>query len=225
MRMSLMSHSKASSFVSAACGSSSGGNAGLRRPSPVSRACAMIRSASRVARRGSSDWAWAYSSNNASSAAVAPCVPACGQRRGEMADGHRGGAPLGLGGLARVVDDERIDQRGRPKDRARRTGVRQRGRLARQPLQRAVGAAMDDGMNPLDGAQPEVEGDIAVARRQQRVVVVGLAGGGAAAVRLHGDDQVAGARRCGSGTSRLDRCRRQGRPKGCEREWWTAGRR
>jgi hypothetical protein len=72
------------------------------------------------------------------------------QLRGQMADGDRGGTPLGLGRLAGVVDDERIDQRGWTKDGAGRTGFRQRGGFAGKPLKGAVGAAVDDGVNPLE---------------------------------------------------------------------------
>jgi hypothetical protein len=34
-----------------------------------------------------------------------------GQRRGQMVDDHRLGAPFGLGSLAGIVDDERIEMR------------------------------------------------------------------------------------------------------------------
>ena len=77
------------------------------------RAFARMRVRSRRARRGSSVTACAYSSNSASSSAVSPCSAGLDQRRRQMADRHGGDPPLGLRGLARVVDDERIDHRQR----------------------------------------------------------------------------------------------------------------
>ena len=52
-------------------------------------------------------------------------------------------------------------------------------------------AEMDHGVDALDFAQPEIEGDVGVARRQVRVVIARLAVERAAAVRLDGGDQAA----------------------------------
>ena len=62
------------------------------------------------------------------------------QRRRQMADRHRADAPLGLRRLAGIVDDERVDDRRRAEHDFRRASFRQRRRLARQPLQRAMRA-------------------------------------------------------------------------------------
>ena len=82
-----------------------------------------------------------------------------------MADGDGGNAPLRLGGLAGIVDDERIDHGHGPQQRTGRAGVRKCDSLARQPFERAMGAEMDQRVDPGMLAEPEVEGDIAVARR------------------------------------------------------------
>ena len=62
------------------------------------------------------------------------------QRRRQVADGHGRDAALGLRGLARIADDERIDHRQRADQRLGEAGRRQRHRLARQPFERAVRA-------------------------------------------------------------------------------------
>jgi hypothetical protein len=54
---------------------------------------------------------------------------------------------------------------------------------------------MDDGMDLLDRAQPQVKRDISVPGRQQRIVVVSLAGCGVPAIRLQGDQEIAGTYR------------------------------
>ena len=53
-----------------------------------------------------------------------------GKRRRQMPDGHRRDAALGLRGLARIADDERIDHRQRPGDDFRKAVRRERHRLA-----------------------------------------------------------------------------------------------
>ena len=73
-----------------------------------------------------------------------PVAFGAGHRRDEMVDERGVGAPFGLGALSGVVDEERIDQR---QVAQRRIGAARRGhaeRLARQPLQVAVLAEVDD---------------------------------------------------------------------------------
>ena len=114
-----------------------------------------------------------------------------GQRRGQMIDDHRGGAPLGLGALAGIVDDERVEVRQRPQHRLGQAVGRQGGGLARQPLQVAVLAEMDDRM------RAEVVRAARDRRRGSRA-----AGRGPARGRSRRD-------RCGS------RGRAAGRPRRC----------
>ena len=116
------------------------------------------------------------------------------QRRRQMADGDGAEPALGGSRLARIVDDEGIDHREPAEQRGRQAGRRQRHRLARQPFERAVGAEMDHGVDALDLAQPEIEGDVSVARRQVWIVIARFAVERVAAVRLDGGDQSAVAR-------------------------------
>ncbi len=94
-----------------------------------------------------------------------------GHRRHQVVDDGGVGAPLGLRPLARVVDQERVDQRQVAQRRVGGAGGRQRGVLAGQPLQRAVLAEVDDGVGAEAVLQPAVRGQVVVARRQLRVVV------------------------------------------------------
>ena len=77
--------------------------------------------------------------------------------------------------FAGVVDDERIGDRNAAEQRRREARRRYRDRLARQPFQRSVRAEMNHGVDRFDAAQPEIEGDIGVARRHVRVVIEGPA--------------------------------------------------
>ena len=115
------------------------------------------------------------------------------ERRRQMADRHRRDPALGLRGLAGIVDDEGIDHGQRAERRLDGAILRERDRLARQPFERAMRAEMNQRVDALDLAQPEVERDIGVARRQREVVILALARVDAAAIGLHGDDQLAGA--------------------------------
>ncbi|MNQ72029.1 hypothetical protein D3C85_867210 [compost metagenome] len=94
-----------------------------------------------------------------------------GQRWHQVIDDHRLGAPLGLGALARVVDDERIDVRQRPEQSIWPTMFRQPDAFARQPFEVAVLADVDHAVGAIGVAQPEVEGQVAVGRHQVRVVI------------------------------------------------------
>ena len=113
------------------------------------------------------------------------------QRRRQMADRHRADAALGLRGFAGIVYDERIDDRRRADEDFGRADFAQRDRLARQPFERAVGAELDDRVDFFVTREPEMECDIAVARRKVEVVVVALARSRVTAVGLRRDDQRA----------------------------------
>ena len=62
------------------------------------------------------------------------------ERRRQVADGDGADAALGLRRLAGIVDDERIDHGQRPERRLGGAILRKRGRLARQPFERAMRA-------------------------------------------------------------------------------------
>ena len=96
-----------------------------------------------------------------------------GQGRGEVVNNHRLGAAFGLSAFARVVDDERINQRQVACQQPGPAGVGEAERLARQPFQIAVLAELHDGVGAVLVAQPEIKGQIAVRGRQSRVMVGG----------------------------------------------------
>ena len=96
-----------------------------------------------------------------------------GHRRDQVVDDGGVPAPLGLGALARVVDDERVDQRQVAEHRVGRAAGGQAEALAGQPLQRAVLAEVHDGVRAEAGFQPAVGGQVVVAGRQVGVVVDG----------------------------------------------------
>ena len=108
--------------------------------------------------------------------------PGAGQRRRQMAKRDGGDAPLGLRRLAGIGDDEGIDNGQGTGDDLGKTVLRECNRLARQPFQRAMGADMDKRMDAKRFAQPEAEGDQRMARRERRIVIVGAAVGGTAAI-------------------------------------------
>ena len=115
------------------------------------------------------------------------------ERRGEMANRHSGDPAFGLRGFAGIVDDEGIDHGQRAEGRLDGAVLRKRDRLARQPFERAVRAQMNQRVDPLDLAQPDVERDIGVARRSCEIVIFVLARLAPAPIRLHRDDQLARA--------------------------------
>ena len=108
-----------------------------------------------------------------------------------MIDDHRGSPPLRLRALAGIVDDERVDVRQRAERDLRKAVGRERQRLARQPFQIAVLAHVDDRVRAEFPAQPAIEREIAVRRRQVRVVVAGARVDVVAARRLDPDHDVA----------------------------------
>ena len=128
--------------------------------------------------------------------------PGPGQRRREMVDDDRLRPPLGLGALAGVVDDERVEVGQGSEGRLRKAGLAERQRLARQPFEIAVLPHVDDGVDVLHGAQPCIERQVAVRRRQVRIVVARLGVDVVAARRLQPDHRAAAAKR------------RQGEPAG-----------
>ena len=109
--------------------------------------------------------------------------PGLGEWRRQMAERDGGNAALGLRGFARIADDEGINDRQRAGDDLGKTVAGERHGLAGQPFQRAMRADMHDGMAAERFLQPQAEGHQRMARRQRRVVIVGAAVGGAAAVR------------------------------------------
>ena len=113
-------------------------------------------------------------------------------RRDQVVDEHRVRAPLGLGALTGVVDQERVDQRQVAQRRVGSAGRRHAQRLARQPLQVAVLAQVHDGVRAESGIQPPVGGQVVVAGRQVRVVVDGDRVLAEAAGRLDHQHEVAG---------------------------------
>ena len=112
-------------------------------------------------------------------------------RRRQMAERDRGDAALGLRGLAGIADDEGIDDRQCAGDDLGEAVLAQRHGLARQPFQRAMRADMDQRMAAEALPQPQAEGDERVARRQRRIVIVGAAVGGTAAIRRERDGDIA----------------------------------
>ena len=110
-----------------------------------------------------------------------------------MSERHRGDAAFRLRSFARIVDDERIDQRQRSEDGARRASLAAGDGLARQPFERAVGAEMNERVDLRDVAQPQIERDVAVSRRRRRIVILRLAIVRLSALRLQPDDEIAEA--------------------------------
>ena len=129
------------------------------------------------------------------------------ERRGQMIDNHRRGAPLGLRALARIIDDERIDMRHRSQRCFRKTGLRQRQRLARQPFQITVLAHMNDGVRPVLMAQPRIEGEVAVRRHEVGVVIGFFRIDVVATRRLQPDRDIAAAEGRDSKDPAIDRAR------------------
>ncbi len=114
-----------------------------------------------------------------------------GHRRCQVVDDHRVRAALGLRAFARVVEDERVEQRQIAQQRIGEAGFRYADALARQPLQRAVLADVDDGVRPPFVAQPAVERVVVVRGRQVGGVVDRVRIHAVAARRLQRDEGVA----------------------------------
>src|SRR5262245_7948484 len=79
----------------------------------------------------------------------APVEPSVDERRGQMADRDRTDAPLRLHRLARIVDNERIDDGHRAEHGLGMATGPERNRLARQPFERPVGSEMNHGIDAL----------------------------------------------------------------------------
>jgi hypothetical protein len=114
-------------------------------------------------------------------------------RRHEVIDDDRGCAPFGLAALARIVDDEGIDQRRFAEHCLRPAGFRQAECLARQPFEVAMLADVNDRVGAERSSQPRVEGEIVMRRHEIGVVVSRLRVDGITALRLDADDDVAEA--------------------------------
>ncbi len=123
-----------------------------------------------------------------------------GHRRHQVVDEGGVRAALGLRALARVVDQERVDQRQVAERRVRAAGRGQARVLAGQPLQVAVLAEVDHRVRAEPalgggGRDPAVRGQVVVGRRQVRVVVDRDRVLAEAARGLDDDQQVAVAQR------------------------------
>ncbi len=92
-----------------------------------------------------------------------------------MTDGHGTQPALRLHGLTGIVDDERINHRQWTRHGLGPALGGKRQRLARQPLQRAVGAEMNQRVDLRLLSQPGIERHIGVARGNGRVVIASLA--------------------------------------------------
>ena len=114
-------------------------------------------------------------------------------RRGEVIDDHRRRAALRLTALARIVDQERIDQRRRAERDFRPAGFRKTERLARQPFEIAVLAEMHDRVGAERLPYPRIEREVVVWRDEIGIVVRRLWVDGVAALRLDADHDIAEA--------------------------------
>ena len=112
-------------------------------------------------------------------------------RRDQVVDDGGVGAALGLRSLARVVDDERVEQRHVVQRHLRVAGRRHADPLARQPLQRAVLAQVENRIGAEDVAHPTVVGDVVVGGCHLRAVVDGDGVVPEAARGLQADEHVA----------------------------------
>ena len=127
-----------------------------------------------------------------------------GHRREKVVDDGGVGPTLGLGPLARVVDDEGVDERDVAQGHVGEAAGGQAHPLAGQPFERPVLARVHDGVGAPYLVEPPVEAQVVVGRRQVRRVVHGHRLLAEAPGRLHGhqhpaeieagEDQVAAAR-------------------------------
>ncbi len=107
-----------------------------------------------------------------------------------MVDDGGADAALGLGAFARVINDEGIELRQGTRDGPREAGRRKSQRFPRQPFEIAMLAGMDHRMRAEGGAQPAIESQIAVRRRQGRIVIARLRIDIVAARRLDADGDM-----------------------------------
>src|SRR5947209_5698218 len=108
-----------------------------------------------------------------------------------MIDDDGRGAPSRLDAFAGIVDDERVEVWYGAENRAGEAIRRQSDALARQPLEIAMLAEMNDRIDGKDLAQPEIEGEIVVGRHEGGIVGRGLRIDVVAARRLDADNDVA----------------------------------
>src|SRR5215203_6525943 len=81
--------------------------------------------------------------------------------------------PLGLGAFARIVDDERVEERHVTQGGVRCARGREAQRLPWEPLQGPVFAEVDYGVGAELLDDPPVGSEVVVRRREVRVVVDG----------------------------------------------------
>ena len=95
------------------------------------------------------------------------------ERGHEMVDDDGAAAPLCLGALAGIVDDERVEMGQLAPEGVGIAGGIERCRLAGQPFERAVLAVVDQRMRAPLVPQPEIGGDVGVRGHEGWVVVAG----------------------------------------------------
>ena len=96
-----------------------------------------------------------------------------GHGRYQVVDDGSVAAPLGLGALAGVVDDERVEERDVLQGHFGVAGVGQPDALAGKPLQSAVFAHVDHGVGPPYVPDPAVVGEVMMGGGQVGAVVDG----------------------------------------------------
>ena len=101
------------------------------------------------------------------------------------------GAALGLGSLAGVVDDERVEQWHIVQSHFGVAGGRQADAFAGQPFQSAVLAHVNDGVGAENIPNPAVIGDIVVRRGQVGAVIDGDGVFAETARRLQSHEHIA----------------------------------
>jgi hypothetical protein len=107
-----------------------------------------------------------------------------------VADGDGADATLGLRRLARIVDDEGIDDRQACLQHLWPALIGKRHRLARQPFQSPMRPDMDHRVKTLR-LEPKVKGDIGMARVAREVVIITIARGPFASFGLQGHHRMA----------------------------------
>ena len=120
-----------------------------------------------------------------------PPAPGAGEWRRQVIDDDRSHPALGLGALAGVVDDERVQVRQWPQHRLGQAAGRKGGGFSGQPLEVAVLAQMDHRVRVEPLPQPEIEGQVAMRRVEVGRVVAGVGVDVVAAGGLEADHDVA----------------------------------
>src|SRR5215207_2449991 len=108
-----------------------------------------------------------------------------------MVDDHGVSTPLRLRALARIVDQERVDQWQRADRSISPTGCRHSYVLARQPFEIAVLAEVNNGVGPERLLQPPIHRKIVVRWSKIRIVVDRYRVFAESSWRLDQDHQIA----------------------------------